>query len=107
MTTSTSVRPSQALNRKFILYSPDGHGRDLYISSNSGGFCKKYSHALEIPETYPAKVKFKFTQAKLHPAPLVYRSDGSGRDSYILREAGGLRKDVKSLSSFHLSDFLR
>eukprot|EP00340_Litonotus_pictus_P012355 CAMPEP_0170538830 /NCGR_PEP_ID=MMETSP0209-20121228/103554_1 /TAXON_ID=665100 ORGANISM="Litonotus pictus, Strain P1" /NCGR_SAMPLE_ID=MMETSP0209 /ASSEMBLY_ACC=CAM_ASM_000301 /LENGTH=640 /DNA_ID=CAMNT_0010840615 /DNA_START=128 /DNA_END=2051 /DNA_ORIENTATION=+ len=38
---------------------------------------------------------------------MVYRSDGSGRDSYVLREAGGLRQDRKSLNQYQLKDFLR
>lgn len=100
-------KPSLALTRQYVQYTADGQGRDLYISSNSGGFCKKYNHGVELKETYPASVKFKFTNVQLHSAPLVYRSDGSGRDSYILREAGGLREDIKSLSSFQLKDFLR
>lgn len=100
-------RPSLALRRQFVQYSPDGKGRDLYISSNSGGFCNTYKHKLEIKETYPTIVKFGFPNIKIHTAPLVYRSDGSGRDSYILREAGGLREDIKTLSSYQLKDFLR
>ena len=101
------MKTNQALRPQFILYSADGQGRDLYISSNSGGFCKKYSHGLEVKENYPSNVKFKYANVGVHPAPMVYRSDGSGRDSYILREAGGLRKEAKSLKSIKLSDFLR
>ena len=96
-----------ALMNQYVQYYTDGQGRDLYISSNSGGFCKKYSHGLEIKEKFPEKVKYKFSNVGLKNAPLVYRSDGSGRDSYILREAGGLREDRKSLNSFQLKDFLR
>lgn len=104
---SLKDKPSQALRPQFVLYSADGKGRDLYISSNSGGFSKKYSHGLEINDKFPKKIKFKYPNVGLHPAPLVYRSDGSGRDSYILREAGGLREDIKSLKSYQLKDFLR
>ena len=98
---------SLALTRQYVQYSADGKGRDLYISSNSGGFSKKYSHGLELRETFPAKIKYKFSNPELHSAPLVYRSDGSGRDSYILRESGGLREEVKSLNAFQLKDILR
>ena len=95
------------LDRQYIKYHTDGNGRDLYISSNSGGFCKTYSHGLDKKESYPGKIKYKYTNVKVHNAPCTYRSDGSGRDSYILRESGNLRAEVKSLSSFHLKDFLR
>lgn len=96
-----------AITRQYIQYYTDGQGRDLYISSNSGGFCKNHSHKLDMKETFPTSVKFKFSNVSLHCAPLVYRSDGGGRDSYILREAGGLREERKSLNSYKLSDFLR
>ncbi len=92
---------------QYVHYLADGKGRDIYISSNSGGFSKYHSHGLDTKETYPAKVKFKFSYPQLHSAPLVYRSDGSGRDSYILREAGGLRDEFKTLSAFKLEDILR
>ncbi len=48
---------SLALTRQYVQYSADGKGRDLYISSNSGGFSKKYSHGLEVRETFPTKNK--------------------------------------------------
>lgn len=36
-----------------------------------------------------------------------YFGDGSGRDSYIQREHGGLVKSYKAMAAFHLKDFLR
>jgi len=44
---------------------------------------------------------------KRNVAPFKYRSDGSGRDNYVLHEHGGLERDHKSLKAFHLKDFLR
>ncbi len=96
-----------SINRQYIQYWTDGQGRDLYISSNSGGFCKKYSHGLELKDKFHTQVKYKSQNVGLHSAPLVYRSDGGGRDSYILKECGGLREDRKSLNSYQLKDFLR
>lgn len=40
-------------------------------------------------------------------ASLKYYSDGSGRDSYVLHESGGLEKNHKSLNEYQLKDFLR
>jgi len=96
-----------ALNKKYLAYHTDGKGRDIYISSNSGGFAKEYSHGIDLKENFPPKVKFEKQNIPNHPVPLVYRSDGSGRDSYILNMAGGLRKEVKSLKEYSLKDFLR
>lgn len=96
-----------ALAPQYVQYYTDGQGRDLYISSNSGGFSKQYAHGLDIKEHYPQKVKYKFSNVSVHCPPMVYRSDGSGRDSYILRETGGLRQERKSLNAYQLKDFLR
>ncbi len=89
-------------------YSTDGNGRDLYINYNNGGFwsrgTKIYTGSQkgqEISQKYALKPLMK------HVAPLSYRSDGSGRDSYVLSESGGLKRDHKSLHQFHLKDFLR
>ena len=38
---------------------------------------------------------------------MKYRSDGTGRDNYVLHEHGGLEKDHKPLKNYHLKDFLR
>ncbi len=40
-------------------------------------------------------------------APFKYYSDGSGRDSYVIHQSGGLKRDHKSMQSYHLKDFLR
>lgn len=104
---NTKKNASLGLLTQYISYNPDGKGRDWYISSNSGGFCKQYSHSLEVKNKFPVSVKFRPQNVSLHGALNVYRSDGSGRDSYILRETGGLKPDRKSLKSFELKDFLR
>ena len=96
-----------SLNKKYLTYQTDGKGRDIYISSNSGGFAKQYSHGIELKESFPLKVKYRQQNHPKEAVPLVYRSDGSGRDSYILSMAGGLRKEVKGLKAYSLKDFLR
>jgi hypothetical protein len=96
-----------SLNKKYLSYLTDGKGRDIYISSNSGGFSKQYTHGIELKENFPIKAKFKQPNIPKQAVPLVYRSDGSGRDSYILSMAGSLRKEVKGLKAYSLKDFLR
>lgn len=41
------------------------------------------------------------------PSHVKYHSDGTGRDSYVVHDAGGLRINHKSLNEFHFKDFLR
>jgi hypothetical protein len=40
-------------------------------------------------------------------APFNYYSDGTGRDSYVVHESGGLKRDSKPMKTFHLKNFLR
>ena len=40
-------------------------------------------------------------------APLKYHSDGSGRDSYVIYNSGGLEKDYTPLKHLNLKKFLR
>ena len=72
-------------------YEANGTGRDMYISTNNGGFT---INNMASPQPKIERVvlsnKFKFQQAgkaSIEPKPVRYRSNGSGRDSYI--EASG------------------
>ena len=83
----------------------DGFGRDNYINSNNGGFYFKE----KIPNKEKFKIPsiYKYFNTQLNTAPLKYRSDGTGRDYYVLHEHGGLEKDHLSLKNFKLKTFLR
>jgi hypothetical protein len=81
----------KGLNRTFAgrisSYSPDGFGRDSYISYNNGGSFKVPSSVRRVITSVdrtansPTKIKAKI---------IKYTSDGSGRDSYVHCNAGGL-----------------
>ena len=91
---------------RFALYSSDGLGRDRYISFNNGGFWDTNEYKISPKPNYEYP-KYKNFHTLFHmAAPFKYYSDGSGRDSYVLRYPG-LRRDQKPLISYHLSDFLR
>jgi hypothetical protein len=82
-----------------ILYQNDGQGRDGYIKYNNAGFWKE-----NIKQIYP---KEKFTRPSFRvfhslikkPPIWIYYSDGSGRDSYVCYNDGGLIKNFIPLSS--------
>ena len=92
---------------RFVLYSSDGLGRDGYISYNNGGFWKPEQQVVAITNRYDHPVNKAFHSLHHMAAPFRYYSDGSGRDSYVLLNSGGLKKDFFPLSGFHLKDFLR
>ncbi|OMJ95136.1 hypothetical protein SteCoe_1503 [Stentor coeruleus] len=71
-------------------YNPNGEGRDSYIYVNNGGVERN---------TYPYKFKEKSRVSRKSPIssipqidakPLKYKSDGTGRDTYIGYNHGGL-----------------
>ena len=92
-----------------VHYHNDGTGRDTYIGVSSGG--------LYDPRPYAHRPAFSFGKFNtrrsavepnpvMHAKPLHYRSDGSGRDSYVIRTEGGLAQDysiVDQMTSFKRS----
>lgn len=91
---------------KYTHYSSDGFGRDNYIEYNNGGFLDRLNK-VKGKDNYEATSITRYFNTKRNVAPLKYRSDGSGRDNYVLHEHGGLEKDQKALKNYHLKDFLR
>jgi hypothetical protein len=87
-------------------YTSDGQGRDYYIFHNNGGFNKNVSLSHRIPNFNLFRYK-SYCNTKRNVAPLKYRSDGTGRDSYILKEHGGFERDFKSLREHNFRDYLR
>jgi hypothetical protein len=96
----------RAYNPRINHYESDGLGRDGYISCNNGGF---YTNIVTNTENrmYDKRASRAYHSLRKNVAPLKYRSDGSGRDGYILHEHGGLERDYKPLKEYHPKDFLR
>jgi hypothetical protein len=92
---------------KALFYAHDGSGRDTYIGFNSGGF-QRIPKPLFLSENSNAKnistyMSFNLKTARLSnfailPQGLKYCGDGTGRDSYVIKNGGGSIKDNKSRS---------
>ena len=71
-------------NLRDLRYRSDGTGRDSYVHFNNGGITAQYSPANGqkasgrfLPRISPQKGLGDIAK------PVVYRSDGSGRDYYV------------------------
>ena len=71
-------------------YNPNGEGRDSYIYVNNGGVERnKYPYNFN-EEGRIIRRSFSPGSPKLEAKPLKYKSDGTGRDTYIGINHGGL-----------------
>lgn len=68
-----------------VHYHTNGTGRDGYIVRDNGGFNKMFEPCkyAEVG-TFGGKQRYKQVAPVIHAKNLYYRSDGSGRDSYIV-----------------------
>jgi hypothetical protein len=76
---------------KVTRYQIDGSGRDSYINFNNGGN-NKPSVELGFFKYSQKKGKNLFNSGKSYnviPKLSIYKSDGMGRDSYIVKDCGG------------------
>jgi len=62
---------------------------------------------LKKADQFPTTRNYEYHSLKKNVPPFKYRSDGSGRDSYVLFEHAGLEKDIKPMNTYNLQDFLR
>lgn len=90
----------------YVLYQPDGRGRDGYIMYNDGGFWKFAGKNIQRKPDYERRTYSNFHSLTHFPAPFHYPPDGTGRDFYIIRGTG-LTKHFDSLAQYKLEDFLR
>lgn len=72
----TSVQP------KSVLYRTNGSGRDTYISTNNGGNFRINTAVCDKSATSLFSSKLS-TPVLPVPKSIRYRTDGSGRDTYI------------------------
>ena len=90
-----------------VFYSTDGMGRDGYITYNDGGFWKNNIKKISLKPDYP-RPKYKVFHSLIHkPAPFNYQSDGSGRDTYVVENNGGLVRGFQPLIKQKLTNYLR
>lgn len=89
--------------QKYVQYYPNGSGRDSYINANSGGFSKYVPKQVIHPHfeiIKPIKDPKVFRRINKTSWTFKYKSDGSGRDSYVLCGSGGLQTEYRPPTSF-------
>ena len=86
---------------KTIFYNSNGSGRDSYILTNHGGMV-----APRLPNIQPEngsmnckEIHMRTISPTIHSKPVHYASDGTGRDSYIVRSSGGFFQGYQPGSS--------
>jgi hypothetical protein len=89
-----------------VLYKSNGDGRDTYISYNSGGFWKENIRPIVPKETFYRKPFSIYRSWGKTPPIWTYHSDGSGRDTYVCYNNGGLMKKFSSMAE-NYKNFLR
>lgn len=80
----------RTLKTNLPFYSCDGFGRDTYIGFNNGGIWKENISKVKLKPEYEIPKYSSFHSLRHAPAPKKYFSDGSGRDSYVVYDEGGL-----------------
>lgn len=90
-------------NPSYVQYFPNGSGRDSYINANSGGFSRFMPKQVINPHYEIIKPSFpssKYQDISKTSWTFKYKSDGSGRDSYILQGSGGLQREYREPRAF-------
>ena len=82
---------------KYVNYYGDGQGRDNLVIENNGGLTttKKGGmghQGVHLSSKGPGPKRHSPSPQK-HATTWYYQSDGSGRDSYVLMDNGGLRPE--------------
>ena len=77
------------------MYPNDGTGRDVYIYFNNGGFWKDNIKRYQLKEKFKRSSFARFHSIRKIPPIWNYHADGTGRDSYILYDYGGLINNYK------------
>lgn len=90
---------------KYSHYFADGSGRDNFVNYNNGGFSvprqfnpMQGTAYMRMSKVGPLSGVIQSghsplsTSPKKEAMPVEYRSDGTGRDSYIVCNSGGLKQ---------------
>jgi hypothetical protein len=98
--TEKSIRYSALESQLMRTFSPkyvsnfgDGSGRDTYAVVNNGGLAgidKQHMMSKPFRNTFQNRIH---NQNLKDAVSLTYHSDGTGRDSYVISNSGGLVND--------------
>ena len=76
------------------IYNTDGTGRDTYVSTNNGGFSIPNQAAVQSKGgsfgAQPYRRSFMYGGSPSPAKPIHYPTNGTGRDTYIYQNDGGL-----------------
>jgi len=98
---------NRTVKTNIIIYPTDGTGRDGYITYNNSGFWKENIKPIVPKETFGRQPFAVFRSLKNTPPSWTYYSDGTGRDSYVYYNSGGLIRKYSPLARQNLQRFLR
>ena len=104
---STKNLFNRTVKTNIILYPTDGMGRDGYITHNDGGFWKENIKPVVPKESFNRYRYARVRSLGRTPPMWNYQSDGTGRDTYILYNFGGLIRKYDSLANNKIQTFLR
>ena len=77
---------------KYASYFGDGSGRDTYVVSNNGGLTNMMKPNM-MKRPFVSTLKNRNAGPIKDAVPITYHSDGTGRDSYVISNSGGLYQD--------------
>lgn len=98
---------NRTVKTNIIIYPTNGMGRDGYIAYNNAGFWKENIKQIVPKETFGRTPFAVFHSLKSTPPIWTYYSDGSGRDSYVYYNNGGLKRRFSPLANQNLQKYLR
>ena len=86
---------------KYISYFGNGTGRDCHVIKNNGGMCKVDKEALghagvHLRQYNSTVTRRQMSSPRKEASTFYYQSDGSGRDTYVLKDNGGLRYEYNN-----------
>jgi len=88
---------------KHCHYFGSGTGRDSYIIKNNGGFNRvdkpNMEHTGVHLRQYNSNVARQAPTPSKDASTFYYQSDGTGRDTYVLKNNGGLRPEYNIRNS--------
>jgi hypothetical protein len=91
----------------FKSYHSNGDGRDNYIQYNNGGFWNINPNPPSFDISHKNIHFHKNYSSSIRTPPFKYRSNGNGRDSYIIYNNGGLSYNNLPLKNCKLEKYLR
>ena len=86
---------NRTVKTNIIIYPTDGSGRDCYITFNNAGFWKDNIKRYTSEEKYKRGSFARFRSIRKIPPIWNYHADGTGRDTYVLHDYGGLINHYK------------